>query len=339
MAIDRLALEETAAETRAVAFAGGLPVATFSHSPLLAPRLTQGSVLTARLRARDETGGAFLEADSGEELFLKSAPRGDVSLGSALQVQVIAEARAGKRARVRLWRQGDVMPASPLEAWRNTLPGGGNLDWGTGDVSEIDAAFDEALAPAIPLPGGGRLLIARTPALTAVDVDTAGRHSSGRAAERASAINLEAARETARQLALRGLGGLIVLDCVAPIPKEMGKTVKAAFLEAFRAMSTRKAEALAPSPFGLMEASLAWGPCPLDELYPAPVATSLTGLRQLEREAAARPADQLVLSLPPAAYGHTEPAIPHLIAALSARYGARLAIRPGTREQLEVHVP
>ncbi len=340
MTIDRLALEESVAETRAVAFAGCLPVALFTHSPLLAPRLTQGSVFTARLRARDETGGAFLEAGSGEDLFLKSAPPTDVSLGNALQVQVIAEARAGKAARVRLWREHHgAPPASPLEAWRAGLPGAEGLSWETATSAEMDAAFDEALSPLVTLPGGGRLQIAHTPALTAVDVDTAGRQRSGKALAHALTVNQEAAAETARQLALRGIGGLAVLDCIAPLSPETGKEVKAAFLTAFRAICARKVEALAPSPFGLMEAQLAWGPTPLEELFAGPPAIALSGLRQLEREARARAGDRLCLDLPPAAYETVKSARPALQGALAARYGARLEVRCGARDQIEVHVP
>ena len=340
MTIDRLVLEESIAETRAVAFANDLPVALFTNSPLLAPRLTQGQVLRARLRARDETGGAFLEAEAGENLFLKSAPPAEVSLGSALDVQIIAEARAGKAARVRLWRERyGPPPASPLEAWRASLPGAEGLDLETGSPAEIDAAFDEALSSQVSLPGGGRLQIARTPALTAVDVDTAGRPRAGKAFAHALTVNREATVETARQLALRGIGGLAVIDCIAPITPETGKQVKAAFLTQFRAISARKAEALAPSPFGLMELQLAWGQTPLDELVDGAHFTALTGLRQLEREARARPGDRLVLDLPLAAYEYVKSALPALHGALAARYGARLEVRCGARGEIEVHVP
>ncbi|MCI4646253.1 MAG: ribonuclease E/G [Hyphomonadaceae bacterium] len=345
MAITRLALEETVAETRAIAFAGDAPVALFCQSPLLGPRLHIGDVLRARLRARDETGGAFLEAETGESLFLKSAPRGDISLGAELAVQIIAEARRGKQARVRLWREADTPSPAPLEFWRASLPGARALNWETALRADMDATFEEALSPSVTLPGGGTLSLARTPALTAIDIDTAGRTSRGNPAERALAINLVAAREAARQVSLRGLGGLIILDCLGPIPRDMGKAVKTAFLESFREVSCRKAEALAPSPFGLMETALAWGPTPLDELLlagdgaPAPQAVALEGLRRLQREAAARPADPLMLTLPAVAFQSLEADLPGLRTALAARYGARLDIRPGARNQIEVHIP
>lgn len=63
-----------------------------------------------------------------------------------------------------------------------------------------------ALSREVPLDGGGRLLIEPTAALTAIDVDGG--------AERALDVNLEAAAEIARQLRLRNLGGIIVVDFI-----------------------------------------------------------------------------------------------------------------------------
>jgi Rne/Rng family ribonuclease len=64
----------------------------------------------------------------------------------------------------------------------------------------------EALEPQVPLAGGGSLIIEPTAALTAIDVNGAGR--------RAREVNLEAAAEIARQLRLRRIGGTVVVDFV-----------------------------------------------------------------------------------------------------------------------------
>ena len=64
----------------------------------------------------------------------------------------------------------------------------------------------EALEPKVPLAGGGSLIIEPTAALTAIDVNGAGR--------RAREVNLEAAVEIARQLRLRRIGGTVVVDFV-----------------------------------------------------------------------------------------------------------------------------
>jgi Rne/Rng family ribonuclease len=64
----------------------------------------------------------------------------------------------------------------------------------------------EALEPKVPLAGGGSLIIEPTAALTAIDVNGAGR--------RAREVNLEAAAEIARHLRLRRIGGTVVIDFV-----------------------------------------------------------------------------------------------------------------------------
>ena len=66
--------------------------------------------------------------------------------------------------------------------------------------------LEEALQPSVPLAGGGSLIIQPTAALTAIDVNGGGR--------RALEANLAAAREIARQLRLRRIGGTVVVDFV-----------------------------------------------------------------------------------------------------------------------------
>ena len=73
----------------------------------------------------------------------------------------------------------------------------------------VEAALEEALGRTVALPSGGRLVIDETEALTAVDVDTRGASGGGEALLH---VNLEAAEEIPRQLRLRAIGGLIVID-------------------------------------------------------------------------------------------------------------------------------
>ena len=75
--------------------------------------------------------------------------------------------------------------------------------------------------------------------------------------------NREAAAETARQLSLRNLGGLIVMDCIAPVTASSGEKLRAALLQSFSAYSRRRIDALKPSAFGLLEAQLEWGEAPI----------------------------------------------------------------------------
>ncbi len=77
------------------------------------------------------------------------------------------------------------------------------------EAEGVQEAFEALLSPQVALPGGGRLWIEPTHALVAIDVDRGSAASPG-------AVNLEAAGEIARQLRLRELAGLIVIDFLDP---------------------------------------------------------------------------------------------------------------------------
>ncbi|KJV10630.1 hypothetical protein VZ95_03660, partial [Elstera litoralis] len=71
---------------------------------------------------------------------------------------------------------------------------------------EIDAELAEACAPDVTLPGGARLSIEQTRALTAIDIDKGGDTRPPEALVTACLL------EIARQLRLRGVGGMVVID-------------------------------------------------------------------------------------------------------------------------------
>jgi len=82
------------------------------------------------------------------------------------------------------------------------------------DAFGIEAELEQALQPKVWLRSGGSLVINQTEALVAVDVNT-GRYVGGNDLEEtALKVNLEAAREVVRQLRLRNLGGIIVVDFI-----------------------------------------------------------------------------------------------------------------------------
>jgi ribonuclease G len=88
---------------------------------------------------------------------------------------------------------------------------------GTEPVFEAYGVEDDigaALEPAVSLPCGGTIVIEHTHALTAVDVNTGRNTGRSNHAATVRETNLEAAREIARQLRLRGIGGLTVIDFV-----------------------------------------------------------------------------------------------------------------------------
>jgi len=78
----------------------------------------------------------------------------------------------------------------------------------------IDAELQKLLKPKIPLPSGGHLVLEHTEALTVIDVNT-GKFTGGRNLEDTIVkTNIEAAAEIARQVRLRDIGGIIVVDFI-----------------------------------------------------------------------------------------------------------------------------
>ena len=84
----------------------------------------------------------------------------------------------------------------------------------------VQAELDKALRSKVWLKSGGSIVINQTEALVAIDVNT-GRYvgkKTGRLEDTIVKTNLEAVKEIARQLRLRDLGGIIVLDFTMPVP-------------------------------------------------------------------------------------------------------------------------
>jgi Rne/Rng family ribonuclease len=89
---------------------------------------------------------------------------------------------------------------------------------------QIEHQIETAYSRTVPLPSGGAVVIDHTEALVAVDVNSARATKGADIEETATKTNLEAADEVARQLRLRDLGGLIVIDF---IDMEEGKNQRA----------------------------------------------------------------------------------------------------------------
>jgi ribonuclease E len=89
---------------------------------------------------------------------------------------------------------------------------------------QIEHQIETAYSRTVPLPSGGSIVIDHTEALVAVDVNSARATKGSDIEQTATRTNIEAAEEVARQLRLRDLGGLIVIDF---IDMEEGKNQKA----------------------------------------------------------------------------------------------------------------
>ena len=104
----------------------------------------------------------------------------------------------------------------------------------------------------VPLASGGSLVIDSTEALVAIDVNSGRFRSPDDAEETAFKINLEAAKEIARQLRLRDLGGLIVCDFIDMRSDRNKREVERALREDLKKHKER-ARILRMSAFGLIE--------------------------------------------------------------------------------------
>ena len=97
------------------------------------------------------------------------------------------------------------------------------------DLFSIDDEIAKALGRRVDLKSGGYLIIDQTEALTTVDVNTGGYVGARNFDDTIFKTNLEAAQAIARQLRLRNLGGIMVLDFIDMAPAEHQEAVLAEF--------------------------------------------------------------------------------------------------------------
>jgi ribonuclease E len=102
------------------------------------------------------------------------------------------------------------------------------------------------------LPSGGYLVIDRTEALTVIDVNTGKAVGKTNLEETVVNTNLEAAREVARQLRLRDIGGMIVIDFIDMLLEQNKRKVIEAMREAL-AQDKSRSQVFDISPLGLLE--------------------------------------------------------------------------------------
>jgi ribonuclease E len=104
----------------------------------------------------------------------------------------------------------------------------------------------------VPLPHGGSIVIEQTEALVAIDVNSGSFRADNNAEETAFQMNLQAAKEIARQLRLRDLGGVIVNDFIDMREEKHRRLVEKAMRDAVKRDRART-KILKISAFGLIE--------------------------------------------------------------------------------------
>ncbi len=116
----------------------------------------------------------------------------------------------------------------------------------------IEEQISRALERRVNLPSGGNLVIDYTEALTVIDVNT-GRYTGGKGLEDTTTkTNLEAAREVVRQLRLRDIGGIIVVDFI-DMARAKNREAVLNRLEAELETDRTKTYVVELSPLGLVE--------------------------------------------------------------------------------------
>ncbi|MBG4583363.1 ribonuclease E [Pseudomonas aeruginosa] len=119
---------------------------------------------------------------------------------------------------------------------------------------QIESQIETAFQREVKLPSGGSIVIDPTEALVSIDINSARATKGGDIEETALQPNLEAAEEIARQLRLRDIGGLIVIDFIDMTPAKNQRAVEERVREALEADRAR-VQVGRISRFGLLEMS------------------------------------------------------------------------------------
>ena len=120
--------------------------------------------------------------------------------------------------------------------------------------NQIDSQLDGLFSPQVTLPSGGYLVINQTEALVAIDVNSGKSTREHSIETTALKTNLEAAQEVGRQLRLRDLAGLIVIDFIDMEEKRNNRKVEGKLKEVLKSDRAR-IQVGRISPFGLLEMS------------------------------------------------------------------------------------
>ncbi len=148
--------------------------------------------------------------------------------------RIVVDSHTGlKRVKQQLtnWGGGDLPRGVLIDHHRDRIP--------IMEYFRINAAIREALKPRVDLPSGGYIIIERTEALTVVDVNSGSFTRSATARETVLWTNCEAATEIARQLRLRNIAGVIVIDFIDMDQRRDQLQVLEHFNKALRADKSR----------------------------------------------------------------------------------------------------
>ena len=295
----RIVAEHNVGETRAAVVEGDRAVELhLERWSERGARAVRGEVYRARVTAIDKgLNGAFCEIGRGPAGFLPFGKAGTpegLHAGAAIGVQIAREEFQDKGPTLTLFEveAGDapeiLIPAPPL-AERLSMRFEAPVRSPHEADFDLDDAFEAALEPVAPIPGGGKLIIEPVTALTAIDVDAAGRQSQGGGQKLALDLNKAAAREAGRQIRLRGIGGVVAIDFLPLKKRQDQNALDQAVRGAFK-RDPAKIDIAPPSRFAIVELArqrlgralheLCWERFGVESVE----TRALAALRRLERE-------------------------------------------------------
>ena len=290
-----------------------------------------GDVFSGRVaRVDKDMMAAFVDLGQKPDGLLRfamaaTAPR--LAEGQMIRVKILREAEMGKGPLVMY--EGASEAEKPVKEVSVSLedmitarfPG---IVFEEGEVGGIDYAAEEEIA----LRTGGFIYIEHTRAATMVDIDTGGGAKTK--------VSIEAAREIARQVRQRGIGGLILIDFPNFRKKKDRADVWQTLKDCFAGDPNNVK--LAPfSRFDTVELSRARTGATIAQILghkdgqASAETTALAGLRRLAKEARVDGGAQFVLAVPKEAHDWLEADNIGWRAALSDKIGARFKIETGDK--------
>jgi ribonuclease E len=217
--------------------------------------------------------------------------------------QVLVEGEAGFEAASGFMRQLVPHQADKVELYKEPIP--------LFHRYQVEAQFDAMHMPTVQLRSGGYIVINPTEALVAIDVNSGRSTKERNIEETALRTNIEAAEEVARQVRLRDLAGLIVIDFIDMEENRHQRQVEHKVKDAMRNDRAR-IQIGRISAFGLLEMSRQrLRPSLLEhstEICPhcagigrvrSIESAALHALRAIEEEGVRRRASEIAVSLPP----------------------------------------
>lgn len=176
---------------------------------------------------------------------------------------------------------------------------------------KVEEQIDDMMHPMAMLPSGGSIVINQTEALVAIDVNSGKSIRERHIDETALKTNLEAADEVARQMRLRDLGGLVVVDFIDMSDSKNVQAVEKRFKEAVQNDRAR-IQLGRISQFGLLELSrqrlhpsitetntMPCSHCRGTGLVRSTESMALHVLREIEGEGVSGKSEQIVVTVPP----------------------------------------